>query len=369
MFFLSATLLASDGEQSDAALRFASETLDIVATMRQNDPLQALVLSERLKLQLETARGRLTHPNTAEPRKISQESFFKDVETLHRFYQLLKDSSAVFRSFESAIKLLENRFSQEDFDKIFDHIAPRMEDDLEGLDNSAYESGCQENARFLVEHLGPYWSYLRTRSREIPLYVRNFCVALYLLGCCQNRFGKDSFANFPFPVPGDYFRLGTDALPSNFRPCNECTGDKKAHTLNAYLATVVSTVKKLHSCTWEELRFCYPVQKFAVSYAALPHSASIGNLCDFLKGLKEPHFMAWRFTHLKLEKDQIYSVECSPVQKDPSDPTQQPPTIGILLEFVSFDVPSEIRSKLTEVSSDGIIALARHWGQQTDKKN
>lgn len=218
-------------------------------------------------------------------------------EKMKRHFEFLPP--VVAQHARKALEFICSLFSQAEFSAIFGEIAPSLLENLEMMDNSSRDGGCQDRALFFTNFVLIYQSHLHEKSYEsIPAVARNFVVLNYLLGCCQKRFGKDSFLNYPFPEQTETFRVDP-WLKNCISPERlQFLSEKNMSGPAAQIAAAVSVLNKLWFMSQSQLEMLTCAQSFAVEIAKATHKSSFDTMFKFLEANPQvPIDVIW--THMR----------------------------------------------------------------------
>lgn len=288
-------------------------------------------------------------------------------EGMRRRFEFLP--STVAQHARNALNFICLLFSQVEFGKIFEHIAPSLLVDLAGMDNSSRDGGCQDRALFFIDFVRKYQQQLTMKSYgSIHIAERNFVVLNYLLGCCQNRFGKSSFLNYPFPEQTQKFRVD-DWL-------KDCIGAEKIRFLSeknmvgpsAQIAAAVSALNKVFFMSEEQLQALGSSQSFAVQIAKATHKRSFDTMRRFLElHAQIPIEVIW--THIR----PAYSEKAGLIQATyaknslPEEPHASS-FAGYVIQLFSFNLTESEALQVEERvrTKSSLFAFMDTWAACTD---
>lgn len=282
---------------------------------------------------------------------------------------------------EKAFQFFSQHFSQQEFNNIFCCLIPSLLTSLEGMDNTSWDSGCQDRASLLIEFLGQYENQIRalnTKKTEqldsVPSWLRNFIVLNYLLGCCQERFGCGSFLNSPFPEERNNLRVD-DSL-------RNCVAErtiafllaKKAASLAALTASLVSTLNKVRCMSDCQIRNLQWSSKFGIVIARTTHQVSFENLMDSWRARSQenntspPGFIQIVWTHAC--SDASGRVEASYQKKILPHANSKNPC-GYAVNLFSLNLtPAQISAAEGQSDSPGgLFDLMTRWEKLTDGRD
>jgi hypothetical protein len=359
------SLILSSSQEFDKLL----ELLEIMLNQLHGSPsdpvilFKASIMSAQLYQAYLTQTQKLSTPSRVLPSLLNLDSFLEP--QMRRRFELMP--SPIITHVNNSAKLYTKYFSQAAFDNIFVYLAPVLLRKLETMDNTSWDSGCQDRANIFVINLQNCYKKLSNSPLTISVQLRNFFVLNYLLGCSQERIGKGTFLNCTFPEQREKFRFD-DWFPNCVSAKTiEYLKKKRVESFAAQTAALVSAINKAYFLPPEQLSKIGYTNKFGILIAKSSHADSFRNMARLCK-TEKPGFVDIVWTHIQ-SASTTGVVHATYTFSSPVN-AQQVKTglFGYVVQLLSLNLSDAEKEAIeTHVQSlEGLFQFMDAWGIYTD---